>query len=670
MSESRPATGPAAGTSQRSRAFQGAPGGADRRKRDIPVAVERRGLAIVPASNRATAIERPAPPPPVRKRRIAPRWSLSVADMAAEAVLVLLCGLAAFLFRFDFAIPAENLSHVPVGLAAWLLTKTAVFRVMGLECRSWRLLSFGEIYRTVWANAGGSLLASILILAAVPEGFPRSIYFLDFLFCSFATTGARVALRMAAIHLRRAKSEDIKRVIIYGAGETGALLVEELCVNASLPYQVCGFVDDDRSKRGSVVHGVRVLGLGDDLATLVQTRKVDLVLVAIPSASAADTTAIIARCRQAAVPIKTVPPMHQILDGAQLSGTLRDFSMEDLLGRSAVRLDERRIRTKLGGHVVLVTGAAGSIGSELCRQIARFSPQAIVGLDIAETGLFELDLEMKRLYPGVAFYPEVGSIQNRARLDEIFTRHQPSAVYHAAAYKHVPMMEKDVFEAVENNILGTWNVAVAAARHGVADFVQISSDKAVRPTSMMGASKRVTELLIRALQGSGPNYVSVRFGNVLGSNGSVVPLFRGQIARGGPVTVTHPEMRRFFMTIAEAVQLVLQASVMGHGGEIFVLDMGKPVRIVDLATTLIMLSGLRPEKDIEIRFSGVRPGEKLFEELSCLNESTVPTFHEKIRIFQGNGDLSGRHRVRRDLPPALPGARLLPVDGPDARRRA
>jgi len=312
--------------------------------------------------------------------------------------------------------------------------------------------------------------------------------------------------------------------------------------------------------------------------------------------------------------------------------------LEDLLGRVPVRLEQDGIRARLTGRVVLVTGAGGSIGSELCRQIAGFQPAALVGFDQAETALYEIEQEMREQFPGVAFYPEVGSIQNRARLTELFEHHRPESVYHAAAYKHVPMMEAHLFEAVENNVFGTRNMAQAAVEHGVVDFVLVSSDKAVRPSSVMGATKRLAELVcVAAGAGSSTEFMAVRFGNVLGSNGSVIPRFRRQIAAGGPVTVTHPEMRRFFMTIPEAAQLVLQAAAMGAGGEIFVLEMGDPVRIVDLARKMVLLSGLRPDIDVRIEFSGIRPGEKLFEELSGAGEDTVATRHPQIRIFSDRG---------------------------------
>lgn len=362
-----------------------------------------------------------------------------------------------------------------------------------------------------------------------------------------------------------------------------------------------------------------------------------MILIAIPSSTGAEITRIRELCGVAGFDFKTVPELNEGTDGNGLSGQIREVAVEELLGRTAVHLEEDLIRNTLEGKVVLVTGAAGSIGSELCRQIARFHPAGIVGFETAESSLFDVDGEMRNSFPLIPFYPEIGSIQNRARLNDVFCQYRPTVVCHAAAYKHVPLMETHPFEAVENNVFGTYNVAVAAAEHGVEDFLLISSDKAVRPTNVMGATKRIAELILLALQNGGTRFVAVRFGNVLGSNGSVIPIFKKQIAAGGPVTVTHPDMCRYFMTIPEACQLVLQALAIGKGGQICVLDMGKPLKIVDLARNLIQLSGLRPDEDIRIEFTGIRPGEKLYEELSCRLENTVPTKHDKIRIFVGNG---------------------------------
>ncbi len=345
----------------------------------------------------------------------------------------------------------------------------------------------------------------------------------------------------------------------------------------------------------------------------------------------------------AGVDYKMVPSLGELIQGTELGKQIRDVAVEDLLGRKPVQLDQDRIRDRIQGKVVMVTGAGGSIGSEICRQIAQFRPLALVGFDEAETPLFQIDRELAKSFPDLAFHPEIGNITRPDALRRIMEKHQPSILYHAAAYKHVSMMERHIFAAVENNVFGTWQVALAAANHGVEDFVMISTDKAVCPTSMMGASKRVAELVIRALQNdTGTKFVAVRFGNVLGSNGSVVPIFKEQIAAGGPVTVTHPEMRRFFMTIPEAAQLVLQAFAIGKGGEVFVLDMGESVKIVDLARDLILLSGLQPDRDIKIEFTGPRPGEKLYEELNLEDEHLVPTSHAQIRSYVSPYDVDVR----------------------------
>ena len=411
-------------------------------------------------------------------------------------------------------------------------------------------------------------------------------------------------------------------------------LARELRENQSLKTYVIGLIDDDPRKVGLTFHGKRVLGTGEALGALARKYEVERLLIAVPSATGPQLVRMLQFAIDAEIDYKMVPGLEEIIHGTELGKQIRDVAVEDLLGRKPVHLDQRRIRERIQGKVVMVTGAAGSIGSEICRQIARFDPLALVGFDGAETPLFQLDRELNNKFPDLTFYPEIGNITRPENVHHAMERYKPSILYHAAAYKHVPMMERHVFAAVENNIFGTWNVARAAIQHGVEDFVMISSDKAVRPTSMMGATKRVSELVIRALQKqNATRFVAVRFGNVLGSNGSVVPIFKEQIAAGGPVTITHPEMRRYFMTIPEATQLVLQAFSIGEGGEIFVLDMGEPVKIVDLARNLVLLSGLRPDRDIKIEFTGLRPGEKLFEELNLHDEYLVPTSHEKIRSY-------------------------------------
>ena len=555
----------------------------------------------------------------------------------AQFAIFILSVIGAFLLRFEFIIPSLFLPHLFFAVVTWTLVKSLVFYLHSLHRGWWRFFSTPDLLRIASANIVGSLAGGLIIRRFGPPGFPRSLYFLDFLLCFVATIGIRVAVRLLAEGIAHSDPSVTQRTLIYGAGAAGIMLLRESRSNRSLKYSVVGFIDDDLTKSRIRIHGVPVLGPGNELATVVAKHDIQLVLIALPSATGVEMTRVLQFCQEASVRFRTVPSIAEIVEGPALAAQIRDVAVEDLLGRKPVRLEENQIRATLEGKVVLVTGAAGSIGSELCRQIARFHPAGIVGFEIAETPLFEIDREMRQSFPGIPFHPEIGSIQNRNRLDEVLRQYSPSVVYHAAAYKHVPMMEAHVFEAVENNVFGTYNVAVAAAEHGVEDFVMISSDKAVRPTNVMGTTKRIAELLLLALQNGHTKYVAVRFGNVLGSNGSVIPIFKKQIAAGGPVTVTHPDMRRFFMTIPEACQLVLQASAIGEGGQICILDMGEPVKIVDLARDLILLSGLRPDTDIKIEFTGMRPGEKLHEELSTLTENTAPTPHEKIRIYVGNG---------------------------------
>lgn len=540
----------------------------------------------------------------------------------------------AFLLRFDLSFPLAETEHLISALIVYIVVKNIVFHMSNLDRGWWGLMSLSDIPRLALANLLGSFFGTLAILEIVPNGFPRSVFVLDLLVCLLLTVLVRLAARIL-LESSNHEAAGTKRTLIYGAGVAGIALLAEIRRNADLPYKIVGLIDDDPKKTGIVIHGVNVLGDGQKLAAIVRKYKVETALIAIPSASGQQMTAILRLCQDVGVSFKTVPGLGEIIKGDGLVNQVRDVAVEDLLGRSQAQLDEVEIAKKIDGKVILVTGAGGSIGSELCRQIARFHPKAIVGYEISENALFYLDLEMKEHFPEVRFHPEIGSVQKSRRLAEVLERYRPSILYHAAAYKHVPMMEAHLFEAVENNVFGSYLTALAAAEHGLEDFVMISTDKAVRPTSIMGVTKRLAELAVNSLQNGGTRFMSVRFGNVLGSNGSVIPLFKKQIAAGGPVTVTHPEMLRYFMTIPEASQLVLQASTMGKGGEIFVLDMGDPVKIVDLARNLILLSGLRPGEDIRIEFSGIRPGEKLYEELQSFQESTLPTSHKKVKIFTG-----------------------------------
>jgi FlaA1/EpsC-like NDP-sugar epimerase len=569
--------------------------------------------------------------PFVLRRRFVYVWSIR----AIQLFLFVISGVAAFLLRFEFSIPDALKAALWACLCVGVAAKVATFHAFGLGRGMWRYFATQDLIRVTATNIAASILASVVLLTAGPKPFPRSVLIIDFLLTLLLTSGARTATRVVLEVTSRVRRGVECRAFVYGAGSAGSLLLNEVRSNGRFRYHICGFIDDDANKWSMLVNGVPVRGAGVDLPKLAAAHCVREVLIAIPSATGAQISRIIEHCQAAGVTFRTVPSISELVSGRGAVSQIRDVAVEDVLGRSTVELDQGGIGERLRDRVALVTGAAGSIGSELCRQIARFEPARLVALDMSETALFHLEREIRQHMPSIEFHAEIGNIQNRQRLRDVFGAYRPSVVYHAAAYKHVPLMEAHAFEAVENNVFGTYHLATVAAEFGVEDFVMISSDKAVRPTNIMGVTKRVSELLICSLQNGGPRFVSVRFGNVLGSNGSVVPIFQKQIAAGGPVTVTHPKMRRYFMTIPEAAQLVLQASSMGTGGEIFVLDMGQPVLIVELARQLIRLSGLRPDKDIRIVYSGLRPGEKLCEELNLADEQTVSTRHVKITAFTG-----------------------------------
>ncbi len=567
-----------------------------------------------------------------------------------EALLVTLALVTSFLLRFDFQIPQDQWPLLVHALPIVLAGKLIVFRIYGLRQLAWRHIGFEDLLRIAGANLTASIALAGVLRVAIGPAYPRSIYVLDLVICLMAEVAARAVIRILCDGPGLGSRSGTRRTLIYGAGKAGITVLAEIRAHRELGYQVVGFLDDDPAKQGMRIHGLRVVGAREHLPEIARKLGIEEILIALPTVSGSALTEILEQCHAVGVAPKRVPALAELMEGKVLVDQIREVRLEDLLGRPPVSLEQESIRQQITGRVVLVTGAGGSIGGELCRQIARHNPCALVGLDQAETALYQIEQELRERFPDLAFFPEIGSIQDVARLAEVFAAHRPDSVYHAAAYKHVPMMEAHLFEAISNNIFGTRNVARAAIASGAREFVLISSDKAVRPTNVMGATKRVAEMVALAehqnelsrhkLPATGKpqsrtKIVAVRFGNVLGSNGSVIPRFRQQIARGGPVTVTHPEMRRFFMTIPEAAQLVIQAGCAGSSGEILVLEMGEPVRILDLARKMVLLSGLRPEHDIPIVFSGLRPGEKMYEELSAYEENTVATPHRQIRVFTG-----------------------------------
>jgi FlaA1/EpsC-like NDP-sugar epimerase len=553
----------------------------------------------------------------------------------------------AWLLRFEFSIPASEMPVFREGLAIVLAAKVLVFYIFGVHRNRWsRYVAFSDLLSLLEANLVASVVTGLAFYFILASQMPRSIYALDFLICTFATGGVRFAVRL--LHEMRGglnASDDAKGLLIYGAGVAGLSLAREIRSNPSLGYRVLGFLDDDPRKRGAQLLGLPVLGSGDDAVAVVEAyreRRVPVgeIAVAMPSAPGKQIRAAVEKGRAAHVPCRIVPSLGELISGKLSVRNMREISVTDLLGRDPVQLDVENVRRAVAGRVVMVTGAAGSIGSELCSQLAQFEPRTLVALDQAETEMFRLEADLRGRYPGLTLVPEIGDIRDPRRMEELIEQHGVESIFHAAAYKHVPIMERHVCEAVRNNVIGTWNLVQVAWRMNVSRFLLISSDKAVNPSSVMGLTKRIAELIVSAARppvGRGPatQFVCVRFGNVLVSNGSVVPTFHKQIAAGGPVTVTHPDMTRYFMTVQEAVQLVLQASTMGKGSEIFVLDMGTPMRIVELARKMITLAGMVPDEDIDIRFTGLRPGEKMFEELRLDAENLLSTTHEKIRIFQG-----------------------------------
>jgi len=555
--------------------------------------------------------------------------------LVSQICLLAMSYYGSFLLRFDFRPDATYQSVFVRTLPLVVAVELFVFYAFGLLRGWWRYAGMSDALDICEASFASAVVLFLTIeLVLNVDGYPRSVLAINLALTVLLVGGTRFAVRAYTEGAQRGAAE--LNTLIVGAGRAGSNIARELKHDSQLNLKPVGFIDDDPSKQGIRIHGLRVLGSSDCMSEILRRLRIRCVLIAIPSASGSQIEQIIAKCRQCKVDFKILPPFSRHINGGRSSiANLRNARLEDLLGRQPVQIDLASIRDQLEGRVLLITGAGGSIGSELSRQVCDFAPREVILVDRSENGLFQLGLDLSTNRPQQHFVSVIADIQDVSAMREIFALHRPDIVFHAAAYKHVPLMEQSCFQAVTNNIFGTYNVALVARQFGCKTFVMISSDKAVNPTNVMGVTKRIAELIILGLQHEHTRYVAVRFGNVLGSNGSVVPVFQQQIAAGGPVTVTHPEARRYFMTIPEAVQLVLQASTMGVASDIFVLEMGHQIRIADMARNLIRLSGLEPDHDIPVIYTGLRPGEKLFEELMLDGEGIKPTSHPKIRVLDG-----------------------------------
>jgi len=577
-----------------------------------------------------------------------------------------------FVLRLRYMILVDVVCVLVAVLASYVIRYEALVRVWPYVRRNWMLFALAPIvrvgiyagfrlYRRVWRYASVNELKAMILASGVASAiiwasdlwlFPaidpghltsRSVLMLETIMSTGALGATRLLYRLTQRRMTnldaarlRAFVEKPTRVLIAGAGDAGVMILREIQDNPHLGMKVVGFMDDDADKQGMTAHGARVLGSRHDLPDLVRRYGLEQVIIAMPTAPGKAIREIRSICRSAGVDVQVVPGVYELIGGQVSVNQVREVRIEDLLRRDPVQTDTRQVSSLLRGRRVLVTGAGGSIGSEICRQVARCEPAALILLGHGENSIFRIANELSRAHPRLAAFSVIADIRDRSRLRTVFADHRPEMVFHAAAHKHVPLMEENPTDAVTNNVLGTRNVVETAEENGVEHLVLISTDKAVNPTSVMGATKRVAELLVQqAARRSGRRYVAVRFGNVLGSRGSVVPLFQEQIARGGPVIVTDPKVKRYFMTIPEAVQLVLQAATLGDGGEVFVLDMGEPVAILDLARDMIALSGLQEGRDIDIEFSGLRPGEKMFEELFGPDENYSRTEHERIFMCGG-----------------------------------
>jgi FlaA1/EpsC-like NDP-sugar epimerase len=570
--------------------------------------------------------------------------------LAADIVAILLAAWAAFAFRFGWFFVEERPEFVPFVIGA-LILKTAAYFAFGMYRRYWRYAGFWDLVSVVIANSAASIVLAAVMVAGAPfgwhQGLSRSVPPLDWLFALALTVGIRATVRAISetitLRPREADRRKTRRVLIVGAGDAGALVAREMQKNPQLGLNPVGFLDDDRIKVHKQIYGLPVLGTIGSLARVAEAQRIDEVVIAIPTVGGRMVRDVVEQCQSLGVPSRVMPGMYELLDGHVSVNRLRRVDIADLLRRPHVEAASSR-QEYLQGACVVVTGAGGSIGSELCRQVAHANPRRLLLLGHGENSIFEIAAELKNRFPGVRIDAVIADVRDADRVTRVFRAAKPDVVFHAAAHKHVPLMEDNPAEAVTNNVEGTRNVVDAAIAAGVQRFVMVSTDKAVAPSNVMGASKRIAEYLVqRAARVHGRAFVVVRFGNVLGSRGSVVPIFKSQIERGGPVTVTHPEVRRYFMTIPEAVHLILEAGGIGRGSELFVLDMGQPVLLRDMAADMIRLSGL-DESDVPIVFTGLRPGEKLNELLWEEGAIVEPTARQDIRQVR-EPDLADDDRI-------------------------
>lgn len=579
--------------------------------------------------------------------------------LCADVILILVSLYTAYLVKFDFRTPNYMLSGLKLSFPLVIAVKLPVFYFSDLYRGMWRYTSIPDLINTVKASSFATLIITAIVIFGYNfEGFSRSVFIIDWAFTIFFVACFRLCVRfyfektangenslktlsfqyLKEKVLRRAK-KGFKNLIIIGAGNCGEQIFREIRNNPGVRYNVAGFLDDNPAKIGKKIHGVTVLNSIENLEPAARMVSAQEVLIAIPSATAKQMRAIVQICEKSHLKFKTIPNMGELINGDVAISSIRDISFRDLLGRKAVELDQDGIGSYLNNQVVLVTGAGGSIGAELCRQICRFKPGKLILYERAETALYEIEYELTKYFKSVEVVSCLADVQDKKHLEKIMSSFKPHTLFHAAAYKHVPMLENHPWKAVQNNILGTVKVVDAARKFQVERFVFVSTDKAVYPTSVMGASKRIAEMYVQSqnvYHGAKTKFITVRFGNVAGSAGSVVPLFKRQIKEGGPVTVTHKDVTRYFMTIPESCQLILQAGLMGNGGEIFILDMGTPVKIIDMARDMIRLHGLEPDVDIKIEIIGLRPGEKLFEELFTEKEKLKNTEHDKIMVLNGS----------------------------------